>query len=239
MRHNVIDLLAISFFLSMLAGTAFAQIGEVAGPLNFVVNVSGSETLQLTILNSGNQSLPYQLIPPAFQNIPNETNPVITMYPLNGTLPPYSSLHINVTAYIPSNDKPGTYWRGGIQVMQKPHSGVSAGGATIFSGVAKIVYVTAAYPKPWPLSYYAILAIIVLIIAALAYKFAIKNKGIKLSAGRRAVPLLPEVLKKPPRARSQKAEKERARGRKNAGSRKPTGKKAKRGKKPKRTKGKG
>lgn len=150
-----------------MTNLTYAQLGEVAGPLNFNVNVSGSETLQLTVLNSGSTPLAYRVLFPTLQQIPNETAPTLTMSPLNGTIQPYKEQMINVTVYVPGNDKPGQHWSGIIQVVQKSNQ-TNPGGAVIQTGVAKLISITSTTPTGIPLLY-VVSGIIIIVIAGVVY----------------------------------------------------------------------
>ena len=157
--------LIISFILlAFLISIAYAQLGEVAGPLNFNVNVSDNQTLVLTILNSGNTTLPYTVVPPSITPIVNETNPTVAISPISGALPPFHQQAINITIYIPASDKPGIMWRGVVQVIQGSNATIS-GGATIQSGVAKLINIYSKVPhNPSSISLYVLILLGILII---------------------------------------------------------------------------
>ncbi len=102
----------VSYFLlfialSLLININYAQLGEVAGQLNFNVNLSSSQTQQMIIINSGKTNLQYEVFAPTLQMIANTTTPTITVSPINGTLRPYEQQTINITVYMPGGDKPG------------------------------------------------------------------------------------------------------------------------------------
>ncbi len=167
------------FILSFLVlGIASAQLGEVAGPVSFNVNISSSQTIQLNVINSGSSPISYKVILPQLvaQQV-NSTAPNITSStPLVGTIMPYTQFPINLTVYMPSgNNKPGYSWSGVVQVIETTNQ-TQAGGAVVQSGVAKIISISAAQPKPLNPLIYVGGIIIIAIIAAFAYKKVILSK---------------------------------------------------------------
>ncbi len=159
---------------------AYAQLGEVAGPLNFNVNTSGSQTMQLTVINSGSTPIGFKVLQPSLQSIPNETTPTVTISPLNGTIAPYKQQLINVTVYISGSDKPGLHWSGFIQVIQQTNQ-TNPGGAVIQSGVAKMISINSTQPVGIPLEYLVIGVIAIAVAGAAIYYQRSKAKAPRAS----------------------------------------------------------
>ncbi len=181
---SVLLLLFLSFSLLDL-GVANGQLEEVAGPLNFVVNMSGSETLHLVIANGGATPIYFNATPPVLKAIPNTTTPTVTISPLTGVLQPHEQLPLNVTVYMPSaKNKPGLSWSGIISVVQVTNQ-TNPGGAVIQTGVAKIISIASASPVPLPLWEYAIAVVIIIAVAAAVAIFALKRRK-RAPAGRGA-----------------------------------------------------
>jgi len=169
------------FALGLSASIINAQLGEIAGPLNYTIGLGGTSTLNMTIFNSGTAPLPFKVIPPLFRTaIANTTKPIVSIAPLSGVLAPSQSQKIAVTITIPTqNNKPGYAWSGIMQVLETPNS-TQQGVAIIEGGVAKGVNVTAAQPVFNPLEV-VIPAVIIIIIAAIAVLW--KKGVIKVGAG--------------------------------------------------------
>lgn len=146
LRSAVFALLLFSSFFSI----TFAQLGEVAGPLGFTVQVGHTETLQWRLLNNGNDSIAVHVtIPPQLQitsnvvQAENQTTPTISLYPVNATVPSHGILTINVTVFMPLNNTPNqTSWEG-ILSAEEVSNQTNPGGAVVFAGVAKISSISA------------------------------------------------------------------------------------------------
>src|ERR1700730_3080453 len=131
----------ISFlFFALIQSISYAQIGEIAGALVYNVSVGSSNTSHLTIFNSGTSPIHFSVGLPQFNPIPNETSPTVFIYPMNGTIAPQESYKLNVTVYMPGNDKPKTKWDGLIQVVQIANQTI-VGGATVQAGVGKEIII--------------------------------------------------------------------------------------------------
>jgi len=204
---------------TVLAGTASAQLGEVAGPLSYNVSLGGTETLNMTIFNSGTVPLPYKVIPPLFKtSTANTTKPVITIAPMEGVLQPRQSQKIAVTITIPAqHNKPGYYWSGILQVLEVSNS-TQQGVAVIQGGVAKGVNVTATPSTFDPLEV-AIPAAIIIIIAAIAVLW--KKGVIKVGAQKKA------KASAPSKKSSAKAKKTSAKSKKAGARKRPASKRRK------------
>ena len=164
-------------FTTLILGITFAQLGEVAGPVSFNVNISSSQTLQMIVINSGNTTLSYNIILPTLkaQQV-NSTTPTVTTPSLNGTIKPYEQMPINITVHMPSaNNKPGYSWVGVVQVIETTNQ-ANAGGAVVQSGVAKIISITAAEPKALNPLIYIAGAIVIICIVGFAYKKLLVSK---------------------------------------------------------------
>lgn len=158
-------------FTILILGLTFAQLGEVAGPVSFIVNISSSQTLQIVVINSGSTSISYKIILPTLkaQQV-NSTNPIVTSPSLNGTIKPYGQVPINITVYVPSkNNKPGYSWTGIVQVIETTNQ-TNAGGAVVQSGVAKIISITATEPKALNPLIYIVATILIICIIGIGYK---------------------------------------------------------------------
>lgn len=162
-----------------------ADLGMVAGPLNFNVSAGGHETMQFRAFNNGGSSINFNVIPPSYAQIPNQTTPTIVITPQNGSIAPHSQLTFNVTVYMPGNDKPGDFWDNIAQVVAVGNA-TSASGATVSAGVGKEISITSAPAKTdWTLIYAAAaFAVIVVVIAACAYYFLLRGRkgGLKVAA---------------------------------------------------------
>lgn len=141
-----------------------AQIGEVAGFVYINASVGGSSSGPWTIINPTNQSFVYKIILPQLTGgAANQTLPNVTVTPSNGTLGAHTQLVLNVTAYVPSNDKVGLTWTGFVEALVAP--GASASGATLQVGTAKRIFITSiAAQTNWPL----IIGMVVVVVIAIA-----------------------------------------------------------------------
>ncbi|MGC8687673.1 MAG: hypothetical protein ACP5RM_03170 [Candidatus Micrarchaeia archaeon] len=175
-KHFLIFFLLLTFFSIY----SYAQLGEQAGQPFFNVSVGSSQTINYSIFNSGSTPIGFQVILPTLNTIPNNATPTISVTPMNGTLAPNSQQKISVTVYMPAGDKPYLKWQGVLQVVETTVLQTSGAGmgATIRAGVAKIVTIESAPPKPIPIAYYiASAAIAVLIIAVAAYLLISRNRS--------------------------------------------------------------
>ena len=145
---NLSTILLASLFCFALLGSACAQIGEVAGPLNFNVCIGSKQSLTLTIINGGGDMISYQATPTLTTSIPNATAPQIKITPANGTIAPHSELPLNVTVYMPGGrNRAGMVWGGYISTVELANSTLVGSGANVQSGALKIMSVTAAPAK--------------------------------------------------------------------------------------------
>ena len=141
MKTRSVSPAALVIFLFTIASFAFgvgAQIGEVAGQPVFNVSAGGTQTLNITLLNSGDAPIGYSAIPPSLNTIPNETTPTVTISPMSGVIAPHGQFKVAITVSIPLEDKPGLAWTGPVQFLQA--SNVSnPGGAVLQVGALKIL----------------------------------------------------------------------------------------------------
>lgn len=145
---------------------ASADLGMVAGPLNFNVSVGGYETLQFRAFNSGNQPISFNVVPPSFTEIANQSTPSVTISPANGTMAPHTELLFNVTVHVPGKDKPGDFWDNIIQVVEVSNV-TNTNGATVLEGVGKEISVTSAPSKTdYPLIIGVIIAAAIIVSAS-------------------------------------------------------------------------
>lgn len=134
-------------FVFVLLALSYAQIGEVAGPLNFNVSLGSRESLTLTIANGGGDAIEYMATPTITTSILNSTAPQVSITPMNGSISPHSQFQLNVTAYVPSNkNKPGMTWNGYVSVVEVSNVTIVSG-ARIQAGALKMFTITAAKPK--------------------------------------------------------------------------------------------
>ncbi|MDE1856477.1 MAG: hypothetical protein KGH98_00150 [Candidatus Micrarchaeota archaeon] len=138
--------LAVMLLFSAI-GLAYAQIGEVAGTLDFVVAAGSSQTLNLTLINVENQSLNVSVSQIFAGNaIPNTITPMASVYPMNGTIPANSSLKLKVTVQMPNQSySPNARWKGYVSVIIPAPA---SGGASIEAGVLKVIMIKERAPPP-------------------------------------------------------------------------------------------
>ncbi len=134
------------FFLASITTLSYAGLGELAGGMNFNVSVGSRQSLNLTIFNSGNGPVGYQASLIQLSTIPNESTPVVTIVPANGTLQAHQQQLLNVTVYFPPYQRvdPGLNWTGLIQVLEITNNSNAAGGVVISAGVAKVISITSS-----------------------------------------------------------------------------------------------
>ena len=154
---------------AILAASAYfasADLGMVAGPLNFNVSVGGHETLQFRAFNSGSQPILFNVVPPTFTAIANQSTPSVTITPSNGTIAPHSELTFNVTVNVPGKDRQGDFWDNIIQVVELSNV-TNTNGATVLEGVGKEISITSAPAKTdYPLIIGSIIAAALIICAS-------------------------------------------------------------------------
>jgi len=172
----------LTFFLFLISLSIFsyAQLGEQAGQPFFNVSVGSSQTINYSIFNSGSTPIGFEIILPNLNTIPNNATPTVSVTPMNDTLAPNSQQKISITVYMPAGDKPYLKWQGILQVVETStqQSSSSGMGATLRAGVAKIVTIESAPPKPLPLVYYVVSAIaVIVIIVIVAYLFIARRKA--------------------------------------------------------------
>ncbi len=133
----------------VLAPIVGAQLGEIAGQLNFAVQVGHNETLQLHLLNEGNSSIGVQVTAQAVQFSSNKTTqanqiaPSIFISPEFATVPAYGTVAVNVTVFMPLSNKPNWASWEDILSAQEETNASNSGGALILQGVAKLVSMSA------------------------------------------------------------------------------------------------
>lgn len=158
------------FVLSnLIFGLSFAQIGEVAGPVNFNVSVGSTQSLIVTIVDGGNTPIMFNATPLITTVIKNATAPIMKVYPQNGTIQPHSQVALNLTAYVPGGDKPGMFWNGQLSVISNSSTKINGSGAIIHEGTLKIFTVTAAQQKFDIFLYVGIVVLIVILIVAVYF----------------------------------------------------------------------
>ncbi len=158
--------LSLSLIAMLIAGTAFAQLGEIAGPVNINVSVGSSNfSMGFTIINPTSSPISYYIVLPQFNaSTANQIAPTVTITPMNGSVPVHSSIVLNITAYVPSSDSVGVSWTGYALALIVPNAS-TGGGARIETGVAKTITIKSIKPKPNYLIYEIGAAIAVIVIA--------------------------------------------------------------------------
>jgi hypothetical protein len=136
-------LLLLLVFSSPVVSTSYAQLGEVAGHLNFAVQVGHSQTITWTLLNVGSNLTTVSIAPPGLQltsnsQTANQPVPTVTFSPNTVTIQPHSSAVINVTVFMPLNETPYFASWEGIISAQVVSNATNPGGAQIQEGIAKI-----------------------------------------------------------------------------------------------------
>ncbi len=160
---------------TILLALSNAQIGEVAGPINFNVSLGSSQSLQYTIVNGGGTPINFYIKAAITSSIKNETTPTITANPVNGTILPHQQFPINLTVLMPSSDKPGLTWQGTVQALEASNL-TAPGGAVIQTGVLKGIMVESAKPKGLPIGYVIIFVAVVAVVLILSYYLFIRRK---------------------------------------------------------------
>jgi len=206
MDTKFLSILLFSFLAFVLSASfSSAQLGEVAGQPSFNVSLGGSESFTITVLNSGSTPMPVQVILPTLNNIANTTTPTVTANPISGTIPPDSSMNINVTVSMPSNSKNlGHVWTGVLQVVENystPGSSSGGMGATFKAGVAKIVTITAHVPKFNILEFLVPVVVVIVIGGAGAYYYAVRKKAAAAAQKRGRRMKAAKAIKKTARAK--------------------------------------
>ncbi len=160
-------LLFFIFLAALVSPIVHAQIGEVAGFVYINASVGGSASGTWTIVNPSNQSVSYEIMLPTLSGgAANQTTPTVTITPSKGVIPAHSQLKLNVTAYVPSNDKVGLTWTGIAEALVAPNTSVS--GATLQAGTAKNIFINSIAPKTnWLLIAVVAVVILAIVIAVL------------------------------------------------------------------------
>ncbi len=180
--------LALSVLVfSVLVFNAYAQLGEVAGPLNFNVSIGSSQTHQLILINSGNTPITVKTVLNSITTVANASTPTVLCNPEISTIPPHGEQAINITVIMPYNTSDiGKHWQAIISAVEESNVSISGTGAIIVAGMAKIANITASKPKANPLIIFAIAAGIVAIAAggSAVYYFAFEKRKLAKGAGK-------------------------------------------------------
>lgn len=181
-------------FIFVLLVSSYAQIGEVAGPLNFNVSIGSRESLTFTIINGGSDTLVYMATPTITTSIPNATTPQVIITPMNGTIPPHTQLPLNVTVYMPAGkNKPGMTWNGYISAVAVTNTTI-VNGATIQAGALKIMTITAAEPKGQ--EGYVLVAILVIVGIGVGAYYAVSRLRARKGRAKRPLKRAKKVTKR-------------------------------------------
>jgi len=207
------------FLLSFILSTAYAQLGEQAGPLVFNVTLGGSQTLNYSILNGGSYPINFTVILPMLNTIPNNETPIVKVYPMNGTLAPHSQQTMHVTVFMPAKDKPGLTWNGGysagtsgIVVVEGAPSIANGGGigAVVYAAVIKGLIIKSANPTVNIMLIVGIVLLAAIIVAGSALYYYYRKRAVaRAKKELRAKEL--EELKVRARGKARKAVKKKAR----------------------------
>lgn len=162
------------FLVFSILSISYAQFGEVAGPVNFNVTLGSSQTLNMTIVNTGNSQVKFVATLGYLSNVLNETAPNITISPSNGTIAGHTQETLAITVHMPSTDTPGTSWIGIVSVAEVSNSTPIGGGAYLQAGVAKNISILASKPKGSIVPY--VILLVLLIILAVALWYYTKNR---------------------------------------------------------------
>lgn len=184
MRYENFLLFFVSFVAVAVAFVhAQSNIGEVGGSLFFNVSLGSTQTNSMTIINAGDEPLGFRMVLPTLtlrSNIynftaANTTLPVITISPMNGTMPPHTQQQINVTVYMPvGTNKPNLTWEGLVQALATGNP-AQVGGASIQGGVGKVITIRSAPEKPLIIPFSAIL-LVIMIAAGTGLYYATRKK---------------------------------------------------------------
>ncbi|BCS91214.1 MAG: hypothetical protein ARM1_0671 [Candidatus Micrarchaeota archaeon] len=162
---KLIPLIFIIFAFSI----SNAQIGEIAGPLNFNVTLGHKESLNWTIINQGNSTLYYVASLDYISNITNTTTPAVSIYPSNGYISPRSYINIRVTVQAPNDYRDvGKEWEGILIAKIINNVTYNATYVSIGYGVAKQFSITISKPQSL-IAPLVVLIAAILIIAYIAY----------------------------------------------------------------------
>ena len=218
---------------SIIAAISYPQIGEVAGHLNFTVQVGHSQILQWGLVNFGDNSISAHILVPSHIYLTSNSLTANQLYPTysisatNVTVPPHSTLYLNVTVFMPLKDTPNFATWEGVFNAQLVSNSSNPGEASVLAGVAKVFSIV-AIPSTTTTSTttsstiqqsqasgsrvpYAVIGVVVVaLIAVAAYMMA---KGRKKPAKKAA----PAKTRKPAAARKPRA-KQSGRTRKKAGA---------------------
>ena len=145
MRASVASILFSLLLFASATMVVNADLGEIAGALNFNVSIGSTQSQSLTVFNTGSSPIAYEAILATMSSVPNEASPVIIINPANGILQAHQQQVINVTAYFPPYQKvdPGLNWTGLIEVNEVSNTSSQSGGV-LRVGVAKVISVTSS-----------------------------------------------------------------------------------------------
>ncbi len=157
-------MIAVAVSLALLVGVSGASFGIVAGQPHISVPIGSSNTVRVTLLNTGSSPITFKVILPAFQSSDNNTIPNVTVSPMTATIPPKTDMFVNVTAYVsPKNNKVNDTWVGILQFVEVSNV-TNPGGAVVNAGLAKILTVEAAPPLSSPVPYLIIAIVIIVVV---------------------------------------------------------------------------
>jgi hypothetical protein len=212
-------------FAFAVIGVSCAQIGEVAGPLNFNVSIGSRQSLTFTLANGGSTAFEFNVTPFITTDIPNTIAPTIIITPMNGTISPHRLFPLNVTVYMHSGEKnaPGMTWNGYLSAIMVSNVSVT-NGAVIQAGALKIMTITAA-PAKFNLLY-AVLEVLACVVVIVGIYYAVSKRRAKGKAKKSAKAM--KAAKKATKRTARKGRKN-ARGKKKGTSRKISARGARRG----------
>ena len=221
---------ALSFLILLLfSSVVYAQIGEIAGHLNFYVQVGGSNSLPFTIANGGSTPVHFVVQPYYIGGVANRTTPTIKIEPTSGTIEPYSQYTLNVTATVPAKNNSvgflfwqtipaGLGWSGNLEVVATGSSSVN-GGANIEAGVVKIFTITPYTVPPGPIVY-AVIAALIVIVAGIVFYFGVyRRRYVRYRPSSKAAAARAKAVAMSKKMRGRRAARKRTQRRKARGAR--------------------
>ncbi len=150
-----------SLTCSISGASALLQVSE-HGTANVIYEASKGNV----IINNSLQSNSFTFTTSNFLNVRYDAK--ITISPMNGVLAPHSQQTLNVTVYAYPDSEVGQYWKDIISVIETPPSS-QTGGASIQTGVAKIMDINIVNAKMNDLDVSIVLAVMFILIVGIYY----------------------------------------------------------------------
>lgn len=224
MPSKHVYLLGLVLSLILIVGVASSQFGMMAGQPHLNVYIGGSNTTNITLMNTGSMPISFNVILPVFPNLKNESVPNVTMSVTSGTIPPHQNMKIYITASLPKNGvKANDTWEGVIQFVQVANT-TNPGGAVVASGLAKILTVT-AIPAPFSFPWDSVIGVIVLVAIVGTITKLYLTKGRRKASARKSAKRSMDATTSTAGNKRLSSKGRRAKPRKNPVNRKKSGKK--------------